>query len=178
MTMLMYVHTSLMVSMVVAAMWSKAEPNLTLFQNTWLVGVKRSNADGADGAAGAAGNGVGTIASAVLENQATQRRWLVKATVFIDATGDGRLGAEAGAEWIQGREGYAAYNESLAKLGFYRTANDGPDHETEGTSIDYEAEAKPEATTYMPPFWAGRNPPGATESLRENTDGAPMEAPH
>jgi len=34
-------------------------------------------------------------------------RYVVKAKAFVDATGDGRLGAEAGAEWIQGREGYA-----------------------------------------------------------------------
>ena len=41
--------------------------------------------------------------------QASQRRYIVKAKAFIDATGDGRLGVEAGAEWIQGREGYSKY---------------------------------------------------------------------
>ena len=41
--------------------------------------------------------------------QASQRRYIVKARAFIDATGDGRLGVEAGAEWIQGREGYSKY---------------------------------------------------------------------
>ena len=36
-------------------------------------------------------------------------------------------------------------------MGFYRGADDGPDHETEGTSIDYEAEAKGRQTEFRPP---------------------------
>ena len=75
------------------------------------------------------------------QNQGTQRRYIVNAKVYIDATGDGRLGAEAGAEWIQGREGAAKYNESLAALELTEFPTDqpggGPDHETEGTTLDY-----------------------------------------
>lgn len=75
------------------------------------------------------------------QNQGTQRRYIVKAKTYIDATGDGRLGAEAGAEWIQGREGAAKYNESLARLEHSEFPTDqpdgGPDHETEGTTLDY-----------------------------------------
>ena len=127
----------------------KAEPNLTLFQNTYLVGVTVASGNATKAR-------TRTITSATLENQGAQRRYIVKAKSYIDATGDGRLGVEAGAEWIQGREGYARYNESLAKLGFYRDANDGPDHETEGTSIGYEAEAKPARSEYRPPFWASK----------------------
>ena len=29
----------------------------------------------------------------------------------------------------------------------------GPDHETEGTSLSYTAEAKAGASEYRPPFW-------------------------
>ena len=111
------------------------EPRLRLLQNTWLVGVQRANATG---------GGAGTIVAAVLEDQGSQRRYVVRAKAFVDATGDGRLGAEAGAEWIQGREGADRYNESLARVGFYRDAGDGPDHETEGTSLDFTAEMTPE----------------------------------
>eukprot|EP00035_Acanthoeca_spectabilis_P010173 m.180228 g.180228 ORF g.180228 m.180228 type:complete len:982 (+) comp14944_c2_seq1:161-3106(+) len=130
----------------------KAEPNITLFLNTWLVGVNLT--DSATGQSGDQTSTARTIASAVLENQGAQRRYVVSAKVFVDTTGDGRLGAEAGAEWIQGREGAAMYNESLARLGFYRTPTDGPDHETEGTSIAYMAEARPAPTPFVPPFWA------------------------
>ena len=49
--------------------------------------------------------GITSITAAVCEDQISQRRYIVKAKAFIDTTGDGRLGAEAGAEWIQGREG-------------------------------------------------------------------------
>jgi hypothetical protein len=137
----------------------KAEPRITLFQNTWLVGVTR--ADGTTPGAAA------TITSGILEDQASQRRYVVKANAYIDATGDGRLGAEAGAEWVQGREGAAKYNESLAALELSEFPTDepgqqptgaagGPDHETEGTSIDYTAEAKPEPRTFRAPFWASK----------------------
>jgi len=133
----------------------------------------------------------GTITSAILEDQGSQRRYIIKAKQYIDATGDGRLGAEAGAEWIQGREGAAKYNESLAKLELTEFPTDepgvshphlilriltqsslhrhnallrssqvtslgGPDHETEGTTLDYTAEAKTTARTYRAPFWASK----------------------
>ena len=94
-----------------------AEPNLVLLLNTWLSSVETVPA--------AAGR-PSTITAAICEDQHSQRRYIVKAKAFIDTTGDGRLGAEAGAEWIQGREGKAEYNESLAM--------DVADNETEGTS--------------------------------------------
>jgi hypothetical protein len=118
----------------------KAEPNLTLFQDTWLVSVETSPSSTAGGPA--------TIVSATCESQVNQRRYIVKAKAYIDATGDGRLGAEAGAEWIQGREGKDEYNESLAV--------DVADNETEGTSILYEAEDTGAPREYTPPFWASR----------------------
>jgi hypothetical protein len=128
----------------------KAEPTLTLFQNTWLVGVTKID--------GISASAPSTITSAILEDQASQRRYIVKAKAYIDATGDGRLGVEAGAEWIQGREGAAKYNESLAKLEETEFPSDTgtPDHETEGTSIDYIAEAKADRTEFRAPFWASK----------------------
>ncbi len=130
----------------------KAEPKITLFQNAWLVGVSRTNHTSSDMP--------GTITSATLENQGTQRRYIIKAKTYIDATGDGRLGAEAGAEWIQGREGAAKYNESLAGLEHTEFPTDqlegGPDHETEGTTLDYTAEKKTNATVFRAPFWASK----------------------
>ena len=157
----------------------KAEPKITLLQNSWLVGVSRtsggaknshltdlSRLHGLNVVLLADSDKPGTITSATVEvralkqagsffrsvqsvtvllsasqNQGTQRRYIVKSKMYIDATGDGRLGAEAGAEWIQGREGAAKYNESLAGLEHTEFPTDqpegGPDHETEGTTIDY-----------------------------------------
>ena len=82
----------------------KAEPKLTLFLNTYFVSANVTNSS----------DGVTTINEAVCENQDSQRRYRIRAKTYIDATGDGRLGVEAGAEWIQGREAQATYNESLA----------------------------------------------------------------
>ncbi len=130
----------------------KAEPKITLLQNTWLVGVACDHNDSDDTP--------GTITAGFLEDQSSQRRWVVKAKAYVDATGDGRLGAEAGAEWIQGREGYSKYNESLAALELTEFPTDqpagGPDHETEGTSIDYTAEAKEKPSYFRAPFWASK----------------------
>eukprot|EP01047_Picozoa_sp_COSAG01_P051469 COSAG01_NODE_5315_length_4341_cov_4.952145_3_plen_329_part_00 len=129
----------------------RAEPRITLLQNTWLVGVARD--DKGDGTPG-------TITAGYCEDQGTQRRWVVKAKAYVDATGDGRLGAEAGAEWIQGREGFSKYNESLAALELTEFPTDqpagGPDHETEGTSLDYTAEAKDKPSSFRAPFWAAK----------------------
>jgi hypothetical protein len=121
----------------------EAEKNLTLLLNTWLSSVETTAAEGDGGS-----SGLRTITSAVCEDQHSQRRYIVKAKAFIDATGDGRLGAEAGAEWIQGREGKAEFNESLAM--------DVADNETEGTSILYQAEDKGAARGYSAPAWINR----------------------
>ena len=93
----------------------KAEPNLQVFLKL-VVSAKTTTSP----------SGLKTITSVVCENQESQRRYVVKAKQYIEATGDGRLGAEAGAEWIQGRENKTWYNESLAQA--------VADHETEGTS--------------------------------------------
>ena len=105
--------------------------------NTWLVDVETTNVSA---------GGVKTITAAICENQQSQRRYIVKAKVFIDTTGDGRLGAEAGAEWLQGREGKAKYNESLQP--------DKADNETQGSSYLYEVEDTGKPTPFVPPFWA------------------------
>eukprot|EP01065_Artemidia_motanka_P040242 TRINITY_DN49_c2_g1_i1.p1 TRINITY_DN49_c2_g1~~TRINITY_DN49_c2_g1_i1.p1 ORF type:complete len:881 (+),score=236.13 TRINITY_DN49_c2_g1_i1:62-2644(+) len=110
----------------------RAEPLIELYQNTWLVGVEK--------------NGT-RITAGICEDQMSQRRYRIRAKVFIDTTGDGRLGAEAGAEYIQGREGKDTYNESLAE---------GPDHETEGSSLAYMTRDYGTPQTFVPPPWAAK----------------------
>jgi len=117
---------------------AKAEPNLQVFLNTWLVGANTTTSS-------TMGK---TITSVACENQETQRRFIVKAKQFIDTSGDGRLGAEVGAEWIQGRENKTHFNESLAQ--------DVADHESEGTTILYNTVDNGKPTPFRPPFWASK----------------------
>lgn len=77
----------------------KAEPNLTLLLNTCVTSVKL-NRD--------------RIEHAIAERQSTEDRFTLIAEIFIDCTGDGRLAAEAGALFMEGREGKQQFNESLA----------------------------------------------------------------
>jgi hypothetical protein len=54
------------------------------------------------------------IASVRTRQLRSEREHLIEAQVFIDASGDGLVGAKAGATYMQGREGRAQFNESLA----------------------------------------------------------------
>ena len=57
----------------------REEPNVTLLLNTWLVAVVMDSPR--------------RIQTAIAECQSSQLRYLIDAKVFVDATGDGRLGA-------------------------------------------------------------------------------------
>ena len=78
----------------------RAEPNLTLLLNTTVTGATREGAQ---------------ILTATAERQSTEHRFTISAAQFIDCTGDGRLGAEAGAPFHRGREGIADHGETLAQ---------------------------------------------------------------
>ncbi len=77
----------------------QAERNLTLMLNTTITGVEM---DGHK------------ITHALADRQSTEDRFLIAADIFIDCTGDGRLGAEAGAPFMEGRESREQFGESLA----------------------------------------------------------------
>lgn len=108
------------------------EPNLELYLNTWLVAVEKNGTH---------------IVRAIAEDQMSQNRYNITAGAFIDTTGDGRLGAEAGAEYLMGREGPSQYNESLAE---------GPDTETEGSSLAWVAEDLGTPQPFTAPPWASK----------------------
>ena len=67
----------------------RAEENLTLMLNTTIVGVTKEGS---------------RITCAEAHRQSTEDRFLISAEVFVDCTGDGRLGVEAGASFRMGRE--------------------------------------------------------------------------
>jgi hypothetical protein len=68
---------------------ARAESNLKLLLNTTVVSAEVEAKQ---------------IRRAIAERQSTEDRFAIEAAVFIDATGDGRLGVEAGAPFMEGRE--------------------------------------------------------------------------
>lgn len=109
----------------------RAEPNLTLLLDTAVTGAQR------DGR---------FISHAIAERQSTEDRFIIKSKVFVDCTGDGRLGAEAGASFVMGREAKSEYGESLAQ--------DLADNKTLGSTILFEARKHPHPIPFVAPKWA------------------------
>jgi hypothetical protein len=70
----------------------------------------------------------------------------VRATYFVDATGDSRLGLEAGAEMRSGREARSEFSESLAP--------EKADKETLGSSILFTSRDYGRPMPFKPPAWA------------------------
>lgn len=81
--------------------WVTREPNLKLMLNTHCFGVQMNGAD--------------RIASVLASRPSTDDTFAIRGKLFIDCTGDGRLGAEAGALFRMGRESKDEYGESLAQ---------------------------------------------------------------
>lgn len=111
----------------------RAEPNLTLLLNTT---VTAAHTDGDH------------IQFAVAECQSTEDRFQIHAKVFIDCTGDGRLGAEAGAAFTEGREGREEFGESLAVP--------QADRHRLGSTILLQARKHQRPMPFAAPDWARR----------------------
>lgn len=109
----------------------KAEPNLTLLLNTVVTAVTLSGDQ---------------IEQAIAERQSTEDRFTINAKVFIDCTGDGRLAAEAGALFMEGREGRQQFNEALAP----ETA----DNHRLGSTILMQARRHDRPMPFIAPEWA------------------------
>lgn len=111
----------------------RAEPNLTLLLNTTVTAVQK------DG---------DRITCASADRQSTEDRFQIHAKVFIDCTGDGRLGVEAGASFMEGREGREQFGESLAV--------DEADRHRLGSTILLQARKHDRPMPFVPPDWARR----------------------
>ncbi len=88
----------------------------------------------------------GKIHSVMVRCDKTEHIYRVKAKIYCDCTGDSRLALEAGAEYRQGRESRAEFNESLAV--------DKADTRTQGSSILFTAKQYEKVMPYSPPTWA------------------------
>jgi hypothetical protein len=109
----------------------RAELNLTLLLNTTVVGVKME------------GN---QIKSAYAVRESTEDHFEINADIFVDCTGDGRLGYEAGAFYTTGREASDEFSESGANLNrdAYRL----------GSSLLFTARNMGKPMPFITPQWA------------------------
>ncbi len=109
-----------------------------------------SGAPGGGAPAGSPGAGSTPVKIRSVEGfqMTTESRVVVKAKLFADCSGDGILGALAGAEYRMGREARAEFGESIAP----ETA----DKRTMGLSCLIQARETDRPQTFVPPAWAYR----------------------
>lgn len=111
----------------------RREPQLKLLLNTTVTGTDVED---------------GCIRAVRAERQSTEERFVIGARVFVDCTGDGRLGVEAGATFVHGREDQSRHGESLAQ--------DEADAKTLGSSIMFQARQHERDMPFVAPPWARR----------------------
>jgi len=109
----------------------RREPNLTLYLNTTVVSAVVED---------------GLIREVRAERPSTEEAFIFRAKMFVDCTGDGRLGIEAGAPFMRGRESKAQFGESLAQ--------DEADAKTLGSSIMFQARKHDRPMPFEAPPWA------------------------
>lgn len=112
------------------------EPNLTLLLDTDCIGAEMDV--GPDGRP--------RIVAVRAVRQSTEDEFRITARYFADCTGDGRLGVEAGAEFMVGREARSDFGETLAR--------DVADRQTLGSSILFTARKYPTPQPFIAPGWA------------------------
>jgi hypothetical protein len=108
-----------------------SEPNITLLLETILYSAEMKGS---------------RIASVLARCDKSEHLYRVRAKQYVDATGDSRLGLEAGAEFRTGREARSEFDESLAP--------EKADGETLGSSILFTSRLHRKAMPFTPPKWA------------------------
>ena len=108
----------------------RVEPNLTLMLNTAVDGATLQD---------------GRIVTASALRQSTEDRFNIAARLFVDCTGDGRLGLEAGAPYREGRESKAEFDEPQAQ----ETADD----KSLGSTLLFQARRHETPVPFVPPTW-------------------------
>jgi hypothetical protein len=109
----------------------KCEPNITLLLDSALFAAETKD---------------GEIQRVMVRCDKTEHLYRIKSKIFLDCTGDCRLGLEAGAEMRGGREAKSEFNESLAL--------DQADNQTLGSSILFTARDFGKPVPFTPPKWA------------------------
>jgi hypothetical protein len=126
----------------------RAEENLTLMLNTTLISAEVEN---------------GVITKVIAERQSTEDIFHITAKVFIDCTGDGRLGAEAGAEFRHGREDKKEFGEQYAQ--------DVADDKTLGSTLLFTATKHDKPMPFVAPSWVRKFTPELLKNRLVKLDG-------
>ena len=108
----------------------RREPNLQLLLNTTVDGADVEHE---------------IIKTVTATRASTEDQFQITAQVFVDCTGDGRLGVEAGAPFRFGREGTADFGEKLAAP--------EADGKTLGSTIMFQARKHDRPMPFVAPPW-------------------------
>lgn len=130
------------------------DPNITLLLNTACETVETEAASlpspNALVRSGVQGKGpvgpVRRICRATARQHSTETQFIIDAKYFVDSTGDGRLGAVAGADFQYGRESREEYGESFGA--------EKADGKVLGSSLLFTARRHDHPVPYTPPKWA------------------------
>ena len=116
-----------------AVFWNaaKKQKNLELYLNTRVTDVHAQENE---------------IRSVSAVQMTSEKKFLFSARYFIDATGDGYLGFEAGAEYMYGREAKSEYGEL--------DAESKPDKQVMGSSLMFTAKDMGHPVPFIKPDWA------------------------
>lgn len=109
----------------------RAEPGLILLLNTTVV---------------AAAVDAKRISKIDALRASTEDRFEIRATIFVDCTGDGGLGAAAGAAFTHGREASSQFDEQLAPA--------EADHKTLGSTLLFTGKKHDRPMPFTAPSWA------------------------
>ncbi|MCC6362100.1 MAG: FAD-dependent oxidoreductase [Bryobacterales bacterium] len=107
------------------------EPNITLLLETTVFHASMKNS---------------RIAAVLARCDRSEHLYRIRAKLFLDCTGDSRLGLESGAEFRMGREARSEFGESLAP--------EKADEETLGSSILFTSKLHHRPMPFTPPVWA------------------------
>jgi hypothetical protein len=116
--------------------WVRREPNLALFLNTSVREAIMATADRIEG-----------LYAVQVGNEKSLH---LRGEIFIDCSGDGTLGASAGAEFRQGQEARSEFNEPRAP--------EDADTQTMGNSLYLRARDVGYPVPFTPPPWAAKYP--------------------
>jgi hypothetical protein len=108
-----------------------SEPNITLLLDSVVYSARTKD---------------NKIEEAMVRCDKSEHLYRVKAKLFMDCTGDSRLGLEAGAELRSGREARSEFGESLAP--------EKADDETLGSSILFTSRLYQKPMPFKAPAWA------------------------
>ncbi|GLY92302.1 FAD-dependent oxidoreductase [Actinoallomurus iriomotensis] len=113
---------------------ARAQEGLRLYLNTTVRAVTARDIG--------AGRRIDAVHGSQLD---TEREFRFRAAQFADCTGDGTVGALAGAEWRYGREARHEFDEPLAPV--------TPDDVTSGATISLRARSVGRPVPFRPPAW-------------------------